>query len=55
MGKGRPVPPTHHLKSAIRKIDEIIWKLHDEQLATMSLVIPAVVIPCRVRVAGGFL
>jgi hypothetical protein len=29
----RPVPPTHHLKTAIRKIDKIVWKLHDEQLA----------------------
>jgi hypothetical protein len=31
--KRRPVPPTHHLKAAIRKIDKIVWKLHDEQLA----------------------
>ncbi len=31
--KRRPVPPTHHLKSAIRNIDKIVWKLHDEQLA----------------------
>ena len=31
--KRRPVPPTHHLKTAIRKIDKIVWKLHDEQLA----------------------
>src|SRR5260370_8835680 len=31
--KRRPVPPTHHLKTAIRKIDTIVWKLHDEQLA----------------------
>lgn len=29
-----PVPPTQHLRSAIRKIDDIIWKLHDEQLAS---------------------
>ena len=33
MKRRRPVPPTRHLKSAIRKIDEITWKLHDEQLA----------------------
>ncbi len=25
--KRRPVPPTQHLKSAIRKIDKIVWKL----------------------------
>jgi len=31
--KHRPVPPTHHLKTAIREIDKIVWKLHDEQLA----------------------
>ena len=31
--KRRPIPPTHHLKTAIRKIDKIVWKLHDEQLA----------------------
>ncbi len=31
--KRRPVPPTHHLKTAIRQIDKIVWKLHDEQLA----------------------
>ena len=31
--KRSPVPPTHHLKSAIRKIDVTVWKLHDEQLA----------------------
>ena len=31
--KRTPVPPTHHLKTAIRKIDKIVWKLHDEQLA----------------------
>jgi hypothetical protein len=33
MRRRRPVPPTHHLKTAIRKIDKIVWKLHDEQLA----------------------
>lgn len=33
MKRRRPVPPTHHLKAAIRKIDKIVWKLHDEQLA----------------------
>src|SRR5258708_10319172 len=30
--KRRPIPPTHHLKTAIRKIDKIVWKLHDEEL-----------------------
>jgi hypothetical protein len=33
MKRRRPVPPTHHLKTAIRQIDKIVWKLHDEQLA----------------------
>ena len=33
MNRRKPVPPTHHLKTAIRKIDQIVWKLHDEQLA----------------------
>jgi len=33
MKRRRPVPPTHHLKTAIRKIDKIVCKLHDEQLA----------------------
>jgi hypothetical protein len=33
MRRRRPIPPTHHLKTAIRKIDKIVWKLHDEQLA----------------------
>jgi hypothetical protein len=33
MRRRRPVPPTHHLKTAIRQIDQIVWKLHDEQLA----------------------
>jgi hypothetical protein len=33
MKRRRPVPPTHHLKTAIRRIDKIVWKLHDEQLA----------------------
>jgi hypothetical protein len=33
MKRRRPVPPTRHLKSAIRQIDRIVWKLHDEQLA----------------------
>jgi hypothetical protein len=38
----RPVPPTHHLKSAIRKIDKIVWKLHDEQLAAYIAYVLAV-------------
>jgi hypothetical protein len=33
MKRRRPVPPTQHLKTAIRQIDKIVWKLHDEQLA----------------------
>lgn len=33
MKRRRPVPPTHHLKTAIRRIDKIVWKLHDEQFA----------------------
>jgi hypothetical protein len=33
MKRRRPVPPTHHLKTAIRRIDKIVWRLHDEQLA----------------------
>jgi hypothetical protein len=38
----RPVPPTHHLKTAIRKIDKIVWKLHDEQLAAYIAYVLAV-------------
>jgi hypothetical protein len=33
MKRRRPVPPTIHLRTAIRKIDQVMWKLHDEQLA----------------------
>jgi hypothetical protein len=40
--KRRPVPPTHHLKTAIRKIDRIVWKLHDEQLAAYIAYVLAV-------------
>src|SRR5258708_28316976 len=40
--KRRPVPPTHHLKTAIRKIDTIVWKLHDEQLAAYIAYVLAV-------------
>jgi len=32
--KRRPVPPTHHLRTAIRKIDQVAFRLYDEQLAT---------------------
>ena len=42
MKRRRPVPPTRHLKSAIRKIDEIAWKLHDEQLAAYIAYVLAV-------------
>src|SRR5258708_20637787 len=40
--KRRPIPPTHHLKTAIRKIDKIVWKLHDEQLAAYIAYVLAV-------------
>lgn len=40
--KRRPVPPTHHLKNAIRRIDAIVWKLHDEQLAAYIAYVLAV-------------
>src|SRR5258708_19695515 len=40
--KRRPVPPTHHLKSAIRRIDRVVWKLHDEQLAAYIAYVLAV-------------
>jgi hypothetical protein len=40
--KRRPAPPTHHLKTAIRKIDRIVWKLHDEQLAAYIAYVLAV-------------
>lgn len=33
MKRRRPIPPTIHLRTAIRKIDQVMWKLHDEQLA----------------------
>jgi len=42
MKRRRPVPPTRRLKSAIRKIDEITWKLHDEQLAAYIAYVLAV-------------
>jgi hypothetical protein len=42
MKRRRPVPPTHHLKSAIRKIDQIVWKLHDEKLAAYIAYVLAV-------------
>ena len=42
MKRRRPVPPTHHLKTAIRKIDKIVWKLHDEQLAAYIAYVLAV-------------
>jgi hypothetical protein len=42
MRRRRPIPPTHHLKTAIRKIDKIVWKLHDEQLAAYIAYVLAV-------------
>src|SRR5258708_40051881 len=30
--KRKPIPPTNHLRAAIRKIDRVVWKLYDEQL-----------------------
>jgi len=42
MKRRKPVPPTHHLKSAIRKIDEVAWKLNDEQIATSIAYVLAV-------------
>ena len=42
MRRRKPVPPTHHLKTAIRKIDKIVWKLHDEQLAAYIAYVLAV-------------
>jgi hypothetical protein len=42
MKRRRPVPPTHHLKTAIRNIDKIVWKLHDEQLAAYIAYVLAV-------------
>jgi hypothetical protein len=42
MKRRRPVPPTHHLKTAIRKIDQIVWKLHDEKLAAYIAYVLAV-------------
>ncbi|MGH9686528.1 MAG: hypothetical protein ACRD5K_05490 [Candidatus Acidiferrales bacterium] len=44
MSKRRPVPPTVHLRAAIRKIDQAAWKLHDEQLAASIAYVLAV---CR--------
>ena len=40
--KRRPIPPTNHLRVAIRKIDQVVWKLHDEQLAADGAYIEAV-------------
>jgi hypothetical protein len=40
--KRKPVPPTHHLKTAIREIDKIVWKLHDEQFAAYIAYVLAV-------------
>jgi len=40
--KRRPVPPTQHLRTAIRKIEKIVWKLHDEQLAAYIAYVLAV-------------
>jgi hypothetical protein len=42
MKRRRPVPPTHHLKTAIRKMEKIVWKLHDEQLAAYIAYVLAV-------------
>jgi len=42
MRRRRPVPPTQHLKTAIRKIDQVVWKLHDEQLAAYIAYVLAV-------------
>jgi hypothetical protein len=40
--KSRPVSPTHHLKTAIRKFDKIVWKLYDEQLAAYMAYVLAI-------------
>ena len=40
--KRRPVPPTHHLRTAIRKIDQVAFRLYDEQLATYIAYVLAV-------------
>lgn len=40
--KRNPVPPTRHLRSAIRRIDKVVWKLHDEQLAAYIAYVEAV-------------
>jgi len=40
--KRRPVPPTHHLRTAIRKIDQVAFGLYDEQLATYIAYVLAV-------------
>jgi hypothetical protein len=42
MKRRKPVPPTHHLKTALRRIDKIVWKLHDEQLAAYIAYVLAV-------------
>jgi len=44
MRRRRPIPPTIHLRTAIRKIDQAMWKLHDEQLAAYIAYVMAV---CR--------
>jgi len=40
--KRRTVPPTWHLRSAIRKIDEVAFRLYDEQLAAYMAYVLAV-------------
>ncbi len=42
MRKRRPVPPTRHLRSAIRTIEEVVFKLYDEQLAAYIAYVLAV-------------
>jgi len=40
--KRKPIPPTNHLRAAIRKIDQVVWKLYDEQLAANGAYVEAV-------------
>jgi len=40
--KRKPVPPTQHLRTAIRKIDQVAFRLYDEQLATYIAYVLAV-------------
>ena len=42
MKRRRPAPPTCHLRTDIRQIDKIVWKLHDEQLAAYIAYVLAV-------------